>query len=112
MESDAQPGPGPQKPVTIAFLNASDKAVVLKGYSIVKGTPVPGQLLPMKKDGKAFEVNVPANAPRYYSVYDATNPTRVLLRDQLWPVLNRDLILVIKTSPLDSKSVVIVPATP
>src|SRR4051794_23979387 len=43
------PGPGPgQQSVTIAFGNASHTAVVVKGYSIVKGQPVPGQLLPMK----------------------------------------------------------------
>jgi hypothetical protein len=107
------PGPGPiQQGVTIAFGNASHTPVVVKGYSIVKGQPIPGQLLPMKKDGKAFETNVPANSPRFYTVYDATNPTRVLLQNQRVPVLNRDLILLIKTSPLDPKTVVIVPAVP
>ena len=98
--------------MTVAFGNSSHTAVVVKGYSIVKGQPVPGQLLPMKKDGKAFETNVPANTPRYYTVYDATNPTRVLLQNQRIPVLNRDLILLIKTSPLDAKAVAIVPAAP
>src|SRR5438093_1471848 len=85
-QAPAQPGP---KGVTVAFANATDKAVVVKGYSVVKGTPVPGQLLPMKKDGKAFEINVPPSTPRFYTIYDATNPTRVLLLNHPWPILNR-----------------------
>jgi hypothetical protein len=95
---------------TVGFMNKSHMAVIVKGYTVVKGTPVPGQLIPLKKDGKGFETNVPAGI-RFYTVYDANNPTRVLLRDQPLPI-NRDIILMIRTSPLDPTRVVIVPATP
>lgn len=101
------PGQGPVNGVTVGFLNNSHTPVIVKGYALVKGIPIPGPLMPMKKDGKAFE-KAPANTPRFYTVYDATNPTRVLLRDQPVPILNRDLLLMIKTSPLDPQRVIIV----
>jgi hypothetical protein len=99
-------GPGNQG-VTVGFMNNSHTPVIVKGYTLVKGVPIPGQLLPMKKDGKAFE-KVPPNTPRFYTVYDATNPTRVLLLNQPVPIQNRDLVLMIKTSPLDPTRVVII----
>lgn len=101
--AQAQVPPG----VSVGFSNNSQTAVIVKGYTIVNGAQRPGLLLPMKKGGKAYDTNVPAGL-RYYTVYDANNPTRVLLRDHQVPIQNRDTFLNIIMSPLDSTRVVIV----
>ena len=100
-------GPG-QKGQTICFGNVSHTSVIVKGYTIVNGTPRPGQLLPIKKNDKAYEVNVPSGI-RYYSVYDPVTQ-KAILQDLAVPIQNRDVFLLIRTSPTDPTKVVIVPA--
>jgi hypothetical protein len=68
-------------------------------------------LLPINKGGKAYESAVPAGF-RYYTVFDAINPTRVLLRDFPVPIQNRDVILIIMPSPNDPTRVVIIAGAP
>jgi len=104
--ASAQPGPGPgQKGVTVTFVNFSHTSVLVKGYTIVNGTARPGQLLPMKKNDKAYESNVPAGI-RFYTVYDPVTQ-KAILRDHAVPIQTRDVLLAIKTSPTDPTQVVI-----
>jgi len=102
-QGNAQPGPGG---VSVGFNNASHTAVVVKGYTIVQGMQRPGQLLPMKKNGKAFEPNVPTGI-RFYTIYDPITQ-RPLLKDHPVPIRDRDVFINIITSPLDPQRVVIV----
>jgi hypothetical protein len=98
----------PQQGVTVTFNNASKGPVIVKGYTVVNNTRRPGQLLPISKGGKAYESGVPAGF-RYYTVFDAINPSRVLLRDFPVPIQNRDVSLVIMNAPNDPTRVVIAP---
>jgi hypothetical protein len=103
----AQPGKG----VTIAITNNTKGNVIVKGYTVVGGVQRQGQLLTMRKGGTAFEAAVPAGI-RYYTVFDALNPARALLRDFPVPVQNRDLPLQILQSPTDPTRIIIAPLMP
>ncbi len=97
--------------VTVTLVNNSKGPVIVKGYTVVNGARRPGQLLPINKGGKAYESAVPAGF-RFYTVFDAINPTRVLLRDFPVPIQNRDVTLIIMPAPNDPMRVIIVPGTP
>ena len=87
------------KPVTVGFRNRTEVNVIVKGYTIVNGVQRAGPNLQIKKkDGIAFEFNVPPGI-RFYTIYDANNPTRILLRDHPVPIQNRDLLLDIVPMP-------------
>ena len=109
--STADPAEG-QVPggVSVGFSNNCQNGIVVKGFTIVNGMQRSGQLMPMKKGGKAYESNVPSGI-RYYTVQDLVT-SRVLLKDHPVPVQNRDVLLNIVTSPLDPMRVIIMPATP
>jgi hypothetical protein len=81
----------------------------VKGYSILPpgNIKVAGPIIPIKKGGMAFEAKVPAGI-RYYTVYDVINPTQILLQDHAVLIGNRDVPLVIMTSPLNPTRVVII----
>ena len=97
-----------QQGVTVQFANNSHTGVIVKGYSILPGNiKVAGPIIPIKKGGLAFEAKVPAGI-RYYTVYDAVNPTQILLQDHAVLIQNRDVPLVIMQSPIMPNRVVIV----
>src|SRR4051812_15245887 len=61
--------------------NQTDLNVIVKGYTIVNGMQRSGPIMALKKNGgKGFEINVPPGI-RFYTVYDANQPNKVLLRD-------------------------------
>lgn len=88
----------------VGFSNNSHTSVIVKGYTVVNQQKRPGQLLPIKKSGKAYEDNVPFGI-RYYTVYDAIT-SRVLLQDHPVPVQN-NTFLSVETSRVDPTKVVI-----
>lgn len=94
-------------PITVGFRNRSDVNVIVKGYTIVNGQPRAGGNLQLaKKDGIAFERNVPPGV-RYYTVYDP-NTFRILIRDHPVPIQNRDVSLLIVPSPNNPGRLIIV----
>src|SRR5262245_21360953 len=71
--------------VNVGFRNRTNIPVIVQGYSIVNNVQRRGQTLKIQQQGGlAFESNVPSGY-RYYTIYDANQPARVLLRD--YPVL-------------------------
>lgn len=109
--ASAQGLPPPQpNTASVGFHNMSDFNVIVKGYTIVNGMQRPGQLIHVKKGGKAFENGVPIGF-RYYSVYDANNPqVRVLLQEQKTQIGAPMVLLNIAPAPGNPPRVVIVPA--
>lgn len=98
-------------PASVGFRNRTEVNVIVKGYTIVNGGQRPGPILQLKKtDGKAFETAVP-NGIRYYTIHDANNPARVLLRDHPVPIQGRDVVLDIVPVPGQPNRVMLVPAT-
>jgi hypothetical protein len=111
-DQDAVQGQPPPKAYSVGLTNQTNFNVLVKGYTLVNGTPRPGLLVQMKKSGgKGFEVNVPSGI-RYYTVYDANQPDRILLRDHPVPIQNRDIFLDIVPVPGNPNRVLIVPAGP
>ncbi len=94
--------------VTVGFRNRADVNVIVKGYTLVNGQPRAGGNLPLsKKEGVAFERNVPPGV-RYYTIYDAST-FRILLRDHPVPIQNRDVSLQIVPSPTNPTRLNIIP---
>src|SRR6516165_9653375 len=81
------------KTASVGFNNKTDLNIFIQGYTIVNGSKRYGPPLQLKKNGSmAFESSVPV-AFRYYTICDATQPGRVLLRDFQVPIKNREVSL-------------------
>jgi hypothetical protein len=104
--AQAQPMPG----VSVGCRNQTNMNVIVKGYTVVNGMQRSGPVMPLLRNGgRSFETNVPAGI-RFYTIYDANQPTKVLLRDHPIPVLNRDIIFDIVPFPGNPNRVLLVPA--
>jgi hypothetical protein len=102
----AQPFPG----ASVGFRNQTGLNVIVKGYTIVNGVQRAGPIMPLKMNGgRSFETNVPIGI-RFYTVYDANQPTRVLLRDFPIPIRNPAVIFDIVPFPGNPNRVGIIPA--
>jgi len=96
--------------VSVGCRNQTELNVIVKGYTIVNGVQRSGPIMPLKKNGgRGFESNVPSGI-RFYTVYDANQPTKVLLRDHPIPIQNRDILFDIIPVPGNPNRVLIVPA--
>lgn len=96
------------KPVAVNFMNHSDFNVIVQGYSVINGGQRPGNPLPMKKKSIGTFEQVKAGTPRFYTIYDANQPARVLLANFRVDVPNRDVALKIMPSPTNPKMLTIV----
>ena len=91
----------------VGFRNFTDTNVIVQGFTIVKGVQRRGPVLTVnKKGGMAFENNVPQGV-RYYTIYDANQPSRILLQDAPMMIQTRDVSFWIETSKLDPQRVVL-----
>src|SRR5688572_30514136 len=96
------PAPG------IGFRNELKFSVIVQGWSIVNNMPRRGQPLLIPPGRTVWDNNLPLG-PRYYSVYDANQPSKVLLRDQPVIVGNADQLYAIRPSPTNPNRVVLGP---
>jgi len=103
--------------VSVGFRNQTNSTILVKGYTnLNKKQQSPGQLLQMQKKGDpkkgdvAFDSGVPLGI-RYISIYDANNPTVVILRDFPVAIQKRDQFFDIVPSPNNPKVLMLVPAT-
>lgn len=100
------------KTVSVGFRNTTDTAVIVQGYTVVNGVRKSGQPLSVnKRGGVAFDLNVPSGV-RYYTVYDANQPSRILLRDHPVPVQFRDAFLAVATSLTQPGRFLLIPVDP
>ena len=105
--ANAQPGT-----VSVGFKNQTKIDVYVQGTTIVNGSPRRGNNISVPKSGgMAFESNVPTGF-RFYTVFDANQPSRILLKDHRVPIQNRDALFTIMTSPTNPNQVILVPANP
>ena len=76
------PGPGPAQGATgsASFRNDLKVPVIIQGISQVNGVLKRGQPLVVAPGKTTGDFNVPVGV-RAYSVYDANQPTRVLVKD-------------------------------
>jgi hypothetical protein len=94
------------KTASVGFTNKTDLNVVIQGYTLVNGSKRYGPPLQLKKNGsKAFESNVPGGF-RNYTICDANQPSRVLLRDFAVPIQNREVLLDVVQMPGNRISIV------
>jgi hypothetical protein len=101
-----------QQPNTVAvgFRNQTNSNILVQGYTIINKTQRPGQILQLKKSGGMAFDNVPLGI-RYVNIYDANNPTVILLRDFPVAIQKRDAFFDIVPSPTNPKVLMLVPAT-
>ena len=98
------------KTVSVGLINMSERNVIVQGYTVVNNVKRLGQPLQInKKASEKYEANVPAGV-RFYTVYDANQPARILLKDFPVPIQNRDVMLKLVPSPTNPKTLVLVPA--
>ncbi len=91
--------------VSIAFRNDLETPVIVQGHTIVNGMQRRGQPIVIRPDKTSFDNNVPAGF-RFVSVFDANQPSRVLVLNFQVPVQgNRDLALVIRNAPKSTRVV-------
>jgi hypothetical protein len=95
--------------VTVGFRNQTNRPIIVQGFTVVNGVQRRGQNLPINKNGKAFEVSVPAGT-RYYTIYDANQPSRILLSQVPVPIQSRDVTFTIMTTATNPPRIVIVPS--
>jgi hypothetical protein len=98
-------------PVSVGFRNQTNSNILVQGYTIINKTRSPGQILQLKKSGgMAFDSTVPIGV-RYVNIYDANNPTVILLRDFPVAIQKRDAFFDIVPTPTNPKIFMLVPAT-
>lgn len=90
----------------IGFRNDSKVAVIVQGWSVVNNMPRRGQPLLIQPDKRVWDNNVPPGI-RYYSVYDANQPSKVLLRDFPVPVGTNDQFFAIRPVPSNPSRVLL-----
>ena len=83
-------------PTSIGFRNDTKNAIVVQGFTLVKGIERRGQPVLLPPNRSNFDTNVPPGI-RVYSVYDANQPANILLRDFPIQVKGNDLLFVIKS---------------
>ncbi len=102
----AAQGPGGAGPC-VGIRNELKTTVIVQGYSVVGGNQRRGQPLVLPFGKAACELNIPPGV-RYYNVYDANQPSRVLLRDFPVPLHGGDLFLLVRPGAAPGR-VVLVP---
>jgi hypothetical protein len=99
------------KTASVGFNNKTDLNIYIQGYTIVNGSKRYGPPLQLKKNGSmAFESNVLVGF-RYYTICDANQPARVLLRDFPVPIQSRDMSLDVVIQ-MPGNRIMIVPSKP
>jgi hypothetical protein len=97
------------KMVQVSIMNHSDVPINVQGYTtFAAGVKRNGNIFQMKKKGGGAIEPVHAGTTRYYTIYDANQPARVLLRDFPINVPNRNIVLKVLPSPTNPKELVIV----
>jgi hypothetical protein len=100
------------KTASVGFNNKTDLNIFIQGYTIVNGSKRYGPPLQLKKNGSmAFESNVLAGY-RYYTICDANQPSRVLLRDFPVPIQNREVSLDVVIQMPGNRIVIMPTPTP
>ena len=93
------PGPPPPPTGSASFRNDLKVPVIVQGISQVNGVLKRGQPLLVASGKTAGDFNVPVGV-RAYSVYDANQPTRVLVKDApITIVAGRTQPFVVRTLP-------------
>jgi hypothetical protein len=97
-----------QAPVaSINFRNDLNAPVIIQGTSITGGMIRRGQPVLVAPGKSGGEFNVPAGV-RFYTVYDANQPTRVLARDVRFEIpAGANLVISVRVHP--NNQVVLVP---
>lgn len=100
--AQAQPSRAP----SITFRNDSKVGVIVQGSTEVNGMQRRGQPLTIQAGKTNYDSNLPKGV-RFITIYDANQPTRILLRAQV-PVGKADLQFSIRPNPTNPALVVIV----
>lgn len=103
---ETAPAQPPPTAVGIGFRNDLNVPVIVQGWSVIKGMQRRGQPVLVNPKRSAWDNNVPAGI-RYISVYDANQPSKILLRDRPTPVRNQDQFYGILPVPGDTTRVVL-----
>jgi hypothetical protein len=84
-------GPGPG----LGFRNDLNKPVIVQGVSLVNNMQRRGQPFLVHSGKTVWDNNLPVGV-RYYTIYDATQPSRILLRDRKVGIQTVDQFFVIR----------------
>src|SRR5512134_278720 len=74
------PAQVPQRPLAIGFRNEVKVTVIVQGATVVNGMQRRGQPLRIEPTKNGYDINLPPGV-RFITIYDANQPSRVLLRD-------------------------------
>lgn len=87
------------------FRNATNRGIIVQGSTVIKGMQRAGQVLIIRPGRTGFD-NLPCVTNRVYTIYDANQPSRVLLRGFPVPA-GRSGIFVIRPSPINPAGIII-----
>ena len=96
------------KTVAVTIMNHSDVPINVQGYTVVNNAKRNGNIFQIKKKGGGAVEPAHPSTIRYYTIYDANQPARVLLQNFPVNVPNRDVVLKIMPNPMNPKMLVIV----
>jgi hypothetical protein len=91
------PVPAQNPGAGVGFRNDTKVAVIVQGWTVVNNMPRRGQALLINPGKTVWDNNLPSGT-RYFSIYDASQPTRVYLRDSPVSVRNADQFFGIRTN--------------
>lgn len=97
-----------QNVVGVGFRNATPKAIIVQGSTIINGMQRAGRLLIIRPGKVAFD-NLPVTTVRLYTIYDANQPSRVLLRGFPLPA-GRSGVFAVRPSPINPNGIIIGPS--
>jgi hypothetical protein len=97
---------------SVIFHNESPVPLIIQGWSLVNGAQRRGAPIRLLPGDKNVDINVPPG-PRFYSVYHANQPQRVLLRDFPIPI-DGNLILIVRPARQNPNMAaeIVLPGTP
>lgn len=85
-------GPG----VSLGFHNGTHGGILVQGTTNVKGLLVRGQPFLVTPGKTGFDSNLPPGSVRFITIFDATQPARILLPTMPVQVSNRDHVFTVR----------------
>lgn len=99
--------------VSVGFRNDTPTAIIVQGTSKVNNVPRRGQPFSVAPGKINYDNNVPFGIPRFISIYDAAQPSKILLSNKQVLIQHREpVFLVVRNTLPGQGQVMLIPVPP
>jgi hypothetical protein len=95
---------------SVGFKNETPLPLIIQGHTLINGVQRRGAPLLLGVGRAAFDLNVPPEAIRFYTVFNGNQPAQILLRDFPIPIRSVETLIIVRPSPRNPNQVEFVPA--